>query len=89
MPIYNSMQDVLREFSQKNPVWMACDTCFTAFVSDFGVGPGSSLLGIRDPWNRPFPVVPTPIYDKDNDIVSWSVLTSVNKQTIECKIFND
>ena len=83
------MQDVLKEFPQKNSAWLSCDTCFAAFVSDFGVPPGGSLEGIKDPWNRPFPMIPAPIYDKDNDTVSWTVLTSVNKQTIECKIFND
>ena len=83
------LSDVLKEFPMKNPAWVICDSCFTAFASDIGVTPGGTLRGIKDPWNRHFHMFPVPIYDKDNDIVSWSVLTSVNKQTIECKIFND
>jgi len=91
MQIYESVQDILKEFPQSNSAWMPLDTCFVADASDLGLRAGNppTVDNIRDPWGRRFPCPPRPITDEDHDLVAWHFTTTVNKQEIECRVFND
>jgi hypothetical protein len=87
--IYNDMTELVREFPVKNNAWMALDSCFVAEASSLGIPPGGSLADAKDPWNRSFVKDPEPQYSEDNEIVAWNLWTSVNRQPIKCKVFND
>ena len=81
--IYNSVSDILREHPQKNNLWTALDTEFSAEMSDF------YRKDITDPWNRPFPNPPKKVTDGEGDVVAVVYETTVNSQLVRCRLFND
>lgn len=87
--IYNTVQDILKEFPQQNSAWTALDSCFVADASELGIPPKGSFRKAKDPWNRSFPNPPRPITNKENELVAWHFTTTVNGQEVECRILND
>jgi len=73
---------LIKQYPIRNSAWTALESCFVAEASCLQ----SHLL---DPWNRKFKHEPEKHFDSEDDLVSWTYQTTVNKQPVTCKIFND
>jgi hypothetical protein len=95
------IDDIILRYPLKNPAWdwWEGNDALVAEASELGLKAGQSpghdfFTGLMnghllDPWNRRFPYPPEAIEDLEGDILFWKMKTSVNGQTIICKIIND
>jgi len=77
---------ILKKYPVRNKVWAVSDgSCLVAEASTFP----SRADAWRDPWNRPLNQALVPTRDRDNDIMSWSGVTTVEGVPFDLIIIND